>query len=189
MSSSARRNVRALMAAAVLVLLATGVSAASQVRGRVTGSDGLPLPGATVLLNAATTQVSSTLTDEDGNYVLTAPDGHYRVVASLSGFKSVEREAVITAGAAAVLDITLPLAAFAQEVTVTAAAPLPLLGEPQPDLPSTVTREVIDSAMLPNSQYDDVLALMPNVVRGPDGQISVAGARATQGALLINGVN
>ena len=29
----------------------------------------------------------------------------------------------------------------------------------------------------------------PNVVRGPDGLISVAGARAPQGALFVNGVN
>ena len=30
---------------------------------------------------------------------------------------------------------------------------------------------------------------MPNVLRAPDGSISVAGARASQGALLVNGVN
>jgi hypothetical protein len=66
---------------------------------------------------------------------------------------------------------------------------LPMMGRPAPEAPITVTREVFDSAMLPNSQYDDVLPLMPNVVRGPDGLISVAGARASQGALLVNGFN
>ena len=45
-----------------------------------------------------------------------------------------------------------------------------------------MTRDVIDGAMrFPNSQYDDVLALMPNVIRGPDGQISVAGRARPRG--------
>ena len=78
---------------------------------------------------------------------------------------------------------------FEERVTVTAAPTVPVIGDAAPDAPVIVTREVIDSAMLPNSQYDDVLTLMPNVVRGPDGFISVAGARASQGALLVNGVN
>jgi hypothetical protein len=54
---------------------------------------------------------------------------------------------------------------------------------------ATLTRDVIDVAMLPNNTFDDVLPLLPNVVRGPDGMINVAGARAPQGQMLVNGLS
>lgn len=181
---------RVSLAAALWLIAIPALAANPSIAGRVTGSDGLPLPGATVSASSDHGKASSTVTDDTGRYTFSLPAGRYRVAAGLSGFQGVERNDVVLAGDdAIVLDFTLPLASFQQEVTVSAEAPLPLLGDPQPDAPATVTREVIDSAMLPNSQFDDVLALMPNVVRGPDGLISVAGARATQGALLVNGVN
>ncbi|HEX3704275.1 MAG TPA: hypothetical protein VHU82_13165, partial [Vicinamibacterales bacterium] len=124
-----------------------------------------------------------------GDYAIDAPPGHYRLTAELSGFTPATRQDVIVGNDTIEIDLKLPLASFEERVTVVAAPAVPMIGESEPDAPVIVTREVIDSAMLPNSQYDDVLTLMPNVVRGPDGFISVAGARASQGALLVNGAN
>ena len=180
------------------LLLVLGLTAAAAplraatpaVRGRITDPDGLPLPGVVVTLTDATGgAASAATTGANGEYAIDAPAGHYRLSAELSGFNSAVRPDVAVGGDSVVIDLALTLASFEERVTVTAAPAVAMLGNAAPDAPVLVTREVIDSAMLPNSQYDDALTLMPNVVRGPDGFISVAGARATQGALLVNGGN
>ena len=42
---------------------------------------------------------------------------------------------------------------------------------------------------LPNEQLLDALPLVPGVVRGPDGQINMNGARASQSAMTVNSAN
>jgi hypothetical protein len=179
-----------LAATGVLLIGAVSSAATPGVRGRITDPAGLPLPGVIVTLARASVVPRLTaVTNEEGVYVLDAPAGRYRLRAELAGFQPVERRDVVVADGPVVIDFFLAMASFQERVTVSAEAMLPMMGRPAPEAPITVTREVFDSAMLPNSQYDDVLPLMPNVVRGPDGLISVAGARASQGALLINGFN
>ena len=157
-------------------------------RGHITDPDGLPLPGVTITLAPRSGAAQTAVTDGTGAYVLTAPPSHYQLKIELSGFESVDRAIDLAAGNTS-LDLTLHLAAHQEEVTVKGDQAQSVVGQPHPDAPVTVTREVVDSGMLPNSQYDDVLPLLPNVVRGPDGLISVAGARALQGALFVNGFN
>ena len=177
------------MALAAVSIAAAARAAGPSVQGRVADADGQPLPGVAITLQPLTPGPAFTAaTDDQGRYAIAAPPGRYRLRAELAGFRAVERPDVLVSAAPLIVDLTLSIA-FEQQITVTAAAPVPMMGEPQPDAPVTVTREVIDSAMLPNSQYDDVLTLMPNVLRGPDGLISVAGANARQGALFVNGFN
>lgn len=182
---------RRLLVAVVIVATACVLEAAtSSVRGRITDADGLALPGVVVTLEPLVTGPTATgVTDQTGAYTVDAPPGRYRLTAELSGFSTATRPDVLLGRDPIVVDLSLAVASFEERVTVSAAPAVPMMGSPAPDAPVTVTREVIDSAMLPNSQYDDVLPLMPNVVRGPDGLISVAGARASQGALIINGFN
>jgi hypothetical protein len=173
-------------------LLAVPVASAAPlvVRGRITDPDGLPLPGVLVTVSPTSAGASvTTFTDTNGVYVLEVPGGRYRLTAELSGFRRAEPRDVVIAGDSVVIDLSLPLASLQEQVTVRGEMARSMMGDPAPEAPVSVTRDVIDGAMLPNSQYDDVLALMPNVIRGPDGQISVAGARAPQGALVVNGFN
>ncbi len=172
----------------VLVVSLPAFAADSTLRGRVTDPDGLPLPGVTVSLSGQGGAVQTSVTDGTGAYVLTAPPGHYQLKIELAGFERVDRSLDLAAGENS-LNLTLHLAAHQEEVTVRGDQAQSVVGQPHPDAPVTVTREVVDNGMLPNSQYDDVLPLLPNVVRGPDGLISVAGARALQGALFVNGFN
>jgi hypothetical protein len=181
------RNV--VVAFAVVSAAAAARAPGPSVLGRVAAADGRPLPGVTVTLQPLMPGPAITaVTNDQGRYAIAAPPGRYRLRAELAGFRVVERPNVIVSATPLVVDLTLALA-FEQQITVTGAGPVPMMGEPQPDAPVAVTREVIDSAMLPNSQYDDVLTLMPNVLRGPDGLISIAGANARQGALFVNGFN
>lgn len=172
-------------------LLASSVSG---VHGRVSDPDGLPLPGAVVAARSISSSESSpavatVVTDGQGAFALQLPPGDYRVSADLEGFDRASARVAVAPGASAALDLQLRLSTFQSQVTVKGEAAQPVLGDPRPDAPVTATREVVDSGMLPNSQYDDVLPLLPNVVRGPDGLISVAGSSAPQGGLLVNGLN
>lgn len=161
----------------------------AQVSGRITDPQTLPLPGVSIsLLSSAGTTVATTITDEDGIFTIDAPPGAYQIHAELSGFEPLTQSNV-DASRPATLTLTLRLATLHEQVTVAPEPVSPVIGVTAPNAPVSVTRSVIDNGMLPNSQYDDVLPLLPNVVRGPDGQISVGGSRAPEGALVVNGVN
>ena len=182
--------------ARVAAATGTGVS------GHVTDPSGLPLPGVVVTLSTATGTpataddksaeahtVASSVTDDNGEYTFDVPDGRYDLTADLSGFEGASRSVVVQDGITTV-DVSLGLASFQDSVTITAeTVPPSILAPPRPNAPVTVSRTVINAAMLPNSRYEDVLTLMPNVERGPDNRISVGGAPASTGSLVVNGVN
>ena len=179
-----------MVGVALLSGLVTLMAADVTVRGRIVDPEGLALPGVVVSLTPAGGGEGQTaVTDQAGSYLISTPAGRYVLRAELAGFQPAERPVVIAGTDPIVVDLTLALALHEEEVTVRGDAATPVMGDPHPDAPVTVTREVVDNGMLPNSQYDDVLPLLPNVVRGPDGLISVAGARAPQGALVVNGFN
>ncbi len=178
-----------LLCAALGLLCTPAVAADGTVRGRVVDPDGLALPGVVITVLVPGAQARTAVTDEDGAYAIACPPGHVAVQAQIEGFEIAGQDVVVTEGAISVGDFTLHLASHQEQITVKPEAATDVVGPPQPDAPATVTRNVVEAGMLPNSQYDDVLALLPNVVRAPDGSISVGGARAPQGALFVNGFN
>jgi hypothetical protein len=177
-------------------------AAGTGVSGHVTDPSGLPLPGVVVTLstpndNPATADdksaeahaVASSVTDENGEYTFDVPDGQYDLTTDISGFQPANRAVVVQDGVTTV-DVSLALASFQDSVTITAqSVPPSILAPPQPNAPVTVSRTVINAAMMPNSRYEDVLTLMPNVERGPDNRITVGGAPASSGSLVVNGIN
>jgi len=179
-------------AVVICLALARGASASAdvEIRGRVLDPSGAVLPGVTVTLTPAQTSALpvDVTTDASGSYVVRVPAGEYRLTARLEGFKTVERTGLVVREAPLVVDITMPIETVREEENVH-AQPATMIDDPTPNGPIVLERHVIDNAMLPNSQFDDVLTLMPNVVRGPDGLISVAGARASQTALVVNRVS
>jgi hypothetical protein len=180
---------------ALSVAAHTGYAASTGIRGRVTDPDGLALPGVTVTLSTVSQSggdantVESSLTDQNGDYIFEVPAGQYALTVELSGFQ-IAKCTVVVESDVITTDVSLVLAPFQDSVTITAdSAPPSLLAAPQPNAPVTVSRTVINSAMLPNSRYEDVLTLMPTVERGPDNRISVGGAPASTGSLVVNGFN
>lgn len=161
------------------------------VRGIVVDPSGLPLPGVTVTLKQSGDETAATTTTDDtGSYTFEDLNpGRYDLGASLDGFTRAERDGLDVSRDELRVDLQLAMAVVQQAITVSAPAPANLLGTPEANEPVTVNRSVMDIAMLPNSQFDDVLPLMPNVVRGPDGQIAVGGARAEAGGLFVNGTS
>jgi hypothetical protein len=177
----------------LFVLFAVHASAVpATISGRIIDQSGLPLPGVQVTIKPQRTGTSPlapappAVTDADGRFVFDVQAGDYVLTAELYGFSRIVRN-VTVASAPVSLDFTMSVG-MEEQVSVTAQAD-PIVGQPQAAAQETVTREVMDVAMLPNNTFDDVLPLLPNVVRGPDGLISVAGARAPQGQMLVNGVS
>jgi hypothetical protein len=107
----------------VLALVAVSVvSAGAQTTvGRITGRvldaiSASPLPGVTVeVVGTATT----TVTDMDGKYTLEIGAGKVQVKVSLSGFTERVLTVDLSANAAQTLDVTLALAGFSEQLTVT----------------------------------------------------------------------
>ena len=96
----------------VISLLVLQTSLAQEtISGVVSDNDGLPLPGATVLIQGTTTGVT---TDFDGNFSINASEGQI-LEFSFVGYETV----VVTVGSSNVINISLSLGTQLEEVIVT----------------------------------------------------------------------
>lgn len=96
----------------VVFLLSAQVAMAQKaITGVVSDSDGIPLPGATILVQGTTTGVT---TDFDGNFSINVSEGQ-SLEFSFVGYET----AVVTVGAGNVINITLSLGTQLEEVIVT----------------------------------------------------------------------
>jgi hypothetical protein len=183
-----RRTAVPLLAVLGLLLVPTDLRAQNvAVGGTIVDPSGLPLPGVIVTLRVEGGASINTSTDVDGRFHFDAGVGKYSLAAELNGFERETRE-VLVIDMPVVVDLMLRLAKVEEQVSVGVARQA-VTGESRAGAAAVVTREIIDNAMLPNTSVFDVLPLLPNVVRGPDGLISVAGARAPQGQLLLTGLS
>src|SRR5207244_12733752 len=110
--------------AAPFVMAQQGTSA---LKGRVVAGDGSILPGVTVTIKHQESGVVRTTTsDKDGIYVMNAVmPGPYELTAELQGFKTFRRRNIrLEVGKTSSIDVRLDMGAAAEEITVTAAAPM-----------------------------------------------------------------
>src|SRR5262245_31142658 len=114
------------------MLLVHSTPAWSQVAGgAITGvlkdQDGAALPGATVTVTAASTNSQRVvISTEDGIYTASglAPN-EYAILVELAGFRTIRREGVhLATGDKIRLDFELAVGDLAEEITVTANAPI-----------------------------------------------------------------
>src|SRR4051794_257193 len=116
------------LAFASLVLVALPVAAqtaAGTLTGRVADATGLPLPGATVVVQGA--DISRTFTtDGEGRFrFLELAPGAYTLTSTLQGFATnVRGHVVVVVGQTVELPVTLTLSALTETVNVTAASPM-----------------------------------------------------------------
>jgi iron complex outermembrane recepter protein len=166
----------------------------ARLTGRVTDQQGQPLAGArvtarpTALPNNNQSQANSgafAVTESNGNFTLSLPEGRYQMVVAASGFRAEQREVAITSSGLT-LDVSLAVAPLSATVTVTAARVERRIDE----LPASVT--VLDSRDVRQAgaqTVDDLLRQVPgfsifrrssSVVANPTTQgVSLRGAGAT----------
>ena len=137
------------------------------------------VPDAKVYLSGAVT--NETEADADGGYVFsTLPPGRYSLEAQapgLSGMQAVE----VAAGSSTDVPLEMKIES-STTVTVSANAS----GTQDSAAVSTISDSAVQTVPNINERFEDVLPLVPGVVRGPDGVINMKGARSSQNGSLVN---
>ena len=189
-------------------LLAVGISGSAArafaqtvdvIRGRVTGTDSLPLERVAIVVTSISGNVNRTATtDRNGRFTITFPggDGDYIVSMTIIGYSSKRFEIKRAADEDfLVADARLSkIGAVLDAVKVTAARDKVTRGEAQADISGT-ERQVQNSG-LPPSSIGDIAAMaasLPGVqlVPGQDGSMngfSVLGLGADQNNTTLNGL-
>jgi hypothetical protein len=174
-----------------IILLAALPALAQTTRGRIEGrisdTSGLPLPGVTVSLTHEVAAPLVVHTDQAGHFAFDVPRGRYTLTAELSGFQTAVRPNLTAGAEALAVDVVLDLGGFREETQVIAQAPR-VFSTSEPTAPVTVDKEIIKMAPVQGMRYDSALPLLPGAVRGPDGLISISGARSWQGTVLVDGM-
>jgi hypothetical protein len=167
---------RTAFIAAWIIIASTFANAQNglTITGKITGTDGKPLDGATVYLSrsADSALVKTALANPDGSYVLSGlKKGTYRLAVNMMGFALYKSEVInLDAQDITTIPITLtPSGTTLKEVAVSAAKPL---------VEHKIDRTVVNvDALLSNagSTAMDVLEKSPGVLVDQNGAISLNG--------------
>ncbi len=160
----------------LVVLFAAGVASAQRtITGTVTGADGGPLIGATVLVKG--TEVG-TVADFDGTYSITVPEGATSIIFSYTGYSTEELEI----GVSDVLDVVLDQGIELGEVVVTS------LGIPREQKSLGYAVQQLDGSDLAQTKETNII----NSLQGKVAGIQVQGSPSTIGGasrITIRGSN
>jgi outer membrane receptor protein involved in Fe transport len=188
-------GVAALISLSLLPVPAAGQGGRAEINGTVWDQEKAVLPGATVtVINEGTGLTRTTVTGPEGRYVVPAlPPGTYTVRVELQGFQTQNRTGVVLGvGQELTVDVTLTVAALAEEVTVTGESPVVEVTASR--VGTNVTTQEIDN--LP-SQGRSQLSLMqlvpgltPSLAPGTfeGGQFNANGRETGSNLFLLDGM-
>jgi hypothetical protein len=159
------------------------------IRGRLTSSDGLALPGVTVTVQSPALQgTRAAASDVNGNYAIPGlPAGDYAVRLELQGFATVERRATLPLGSAVVIDQALGPARVAETIDVKASAVSPAAADP-----SSFNLQTEAARLLPIGRTPFFLAeLAPGLTDNTpnSNQVTIGGGFAYDNLFLVDGVD
>ncbi|MCA1732078.1 MAG: TonB-dependent receptor, partial [Acidobacteria bacterium] len=185
---------RILQAVLCLILAAGSVFAqtgttSGEINGSVVDSSGAALPGVTVTATNTQTGLTRTAyTETSGQYnIPQLPPGIYRVEAELVGLgRSVRDRIQVYLGQAANIRFTLT-PQVAEEITVTAEAPL--VDTTQSGSTESVTQTQIENLPILGRDFKDLVSLTPGVSNSFGGRVSLNGARGMSTDYNIDGAN
>jgi outer membrane receptor protein involved in Fe transport len=177
----------ALLLTSVAPALAQGEQSGA-VRGRLTSSDGVALPGVTVSVTSPSLQgTRSTVADVNGVYSIPGlPAGDYTVRLELSGFATADRRVSVPLGSAIVVDQALKPAAVSETITVTATM------SPVATPAGTFNVRTDAARQLPIGRTPFFLAeLAPGLTDNTpnQNQVTIGGGFAYDNKFLVDGVD
>jgi hypothetical protein len=147
------------------------------------------VPDASLKLKAPA-QALDAVSDEEGNYhFINLSPGDYTLEATVQGFKTASKAVTIRAGETSVENIKLEVADVTATVTVTSSNSGQGVQTSETAPGATIKQSDLQTLPLPNEQLLDALPLVPGVIRGPDGQIAMNGARPSQSGMTVNSAN
>jgi hypothetical protein len=201
-----KRNlfVRPFVFLAAIIMLTTTAHAQSTatLQGTVLDTQRAAVPGATVVVRNTATGVERTIiTDASGNFVAASlPPGPYQVEVSLQGFQTQRREVTLQVSQTRPLDVELGVAAVAEQVNVTAEAPV--IDTATVSVGTVVNQRTVQEIPLNGRHFVDLGLLIPGSVTPPQngfltaplrGQgsfaFNTAGNREDTVNFMINGIN
>lgn len=193
------RGIGRVLLAVMALAWAAGVSAQStttgQIRGTVVTDEGGVVDGAAVVAtNVETGQQRSTVTNSNGAYLLMLlPPGEYNVRVEFIGYETAEAERVrVALGSSATANFTLRTQAIAlDEVRVTADRTQVNVSDGS--VMQLVSEQEIEGLPAAGRDFTDFIQLSglvaPDPANSTGGQFSIAGQRASQTNLQIDGVD
>jgi len=195
-----RSGVLLTLLIAVSVGVARGQGARGGITGIVTDPSGAVVPGASITAtNLNTGFARTTVSGSDGSFLFALLDpGRYRIEVVAQGFKRLTREPITVrvTETSDLRQLALEVGAVTETVNVTGEAPL--LQTTQPTLGNVFDTRMIVELPLVTRNFTQLLTLQAGVVTGiPDAAafgsgtqlFSVAGARAYDNSILIDGIN
>jgi len=167
MRNDLRNSVVLGLAVACLLVpaLARGQAATGAINGTVTDGTA-PVPGVTITVtNPATGFTRSAVTSTDGSFRFPGlPVGRYTLKSELSGFATVTTEGVdVSVATERKIDVTMRPSKVAEQVTVTAEAPLV---ETTAAIGTVVSQEALQTLPLNGRQFANLGVLAPGTMLG-----------------------
>ena len=184
---------RFLMVVALIALAASPVCAQGRqsgaVGGRVSSSDGQPLPGASVTVESPALQGTRTvIADINGVYRLNGlPAGDYVVTFQMNGMSSVERRARISLGGDVTIDQHLTLEPVREVLDVRGATPAAVASPT-----GAFNLRTSEATLLPSGRTPFLIAeLAPGLTDNTpnNNQVTIGGGFAYDNVFLMNGVD
>jgi hypothetical protein len=191
-----------LLVALLWVASAAWAQSTATLQGTVTDAQAAVMPGVTVSIkNAATNLERTATTDTAGQFVAAAlAPGRYHLVAHLDGFQDQVRDIDLAPAQTVALDLRMTVGALAENVTVTGAAPL--IDTATVSVGQAMAERTVQEIPLNGRHFVDLGPLMPGGSTSPQnaglsaplrGQGSFsfmsAGNRETSVNMMINGIN
>src|SRR5579864_2159738 len=125
------------------------------------------------------------LSDNEGRFAISAvPAGSYTIAANIPGMTATQG-VVVTAGSVSQAQLEMKLEAVTASTTVTATTDS-VDTKTQPSGTDAIGESAVHNMPNADEHFQSLLPLVPGVVRGPNGQINMKGARASQNGSLVN---
>jgi hypothetical protein len=186
----------------LIVLFALRIAAAQSINGTISGmvfdSTGKSIPGAEIsIVNDATRISYPGVTNSEGIYAIpNLPPGSYRIQVSKYGFKTlIKPDIILHLTDALAINVTLPIGAASEIVTVEGGAPL--INTENGSVGTVIDRNFVESLPLNGRSFNTLLQLTPGVVIASTsnsngfqyGQFSIAGQRTDANGFSVDGVS
>ncbi len=186
---------RLLAAGAVALLLGSGGAALAQtagagtIIGTLTDPTGSVIPAATVVVRNVDTGTERTTASNGAGIYIAAflQPGRYEVSASKQGFATLTRkDLTLQVGQTLRMDLTMPLQAVQQEVTITGEAPL--LDLQKTEASQVVSNNMVDNLPIIGRRWDNFVLLTPGVTTD-GGLVSYRGISGLYNNNSVDGAN
>ncbi|HTS03823.1 MAG TPA: carboxypeptidase regulatory-like domain-containing protein, partial [Thermoanaerobaculia bacterium] len=186
---TARRAACLLFLFVLLAHAAPAATTASQVRGRVTGPDGKPMPAVVVVLvNDISGHRQEATTGADGTYLLyNVPPNPYHLTVDVQGFQPFHTDVDVRGGAAVVRDVALTFGVTATEAVHAKAEGVELESD------TSMTHTDIDKSLIertpaamPGRAFESIVTSTPGFSADENGRYHFQGAHS-QGEFVIDG--